>query len=397
MKKPSLIGLGAVSVMLIAGCGGAAGGGGSGGGGGGGEVGVTATEIHLGATTPLTGPAASYSESTKATKSYFDYINDQGGINGRKITYTLYDDGYDPSKTVPLIQQLVNQDKVLAIAGAVGTAPQSAVYKRLNSQKIPDVLIGSGSSTFVSPTLPYVTELLPSYPGEDTLLAQNLQKTYPGKKVGVLYQNDDAGQDYVKAFTTVLGSSVANKASYEQTDSSVAAQITNLKNSGAEVVGFNGTPKFLALALKSARGQAWDAPFVSSGPAVDSTLLKLAGPAAEGLVTATGFKSAANESDPEVKKANDIVRKYSPEIQPGTATMWGISTGEIVVAALKAAGKNLTRETLVKALDNLTVEKGPWYGVVKMSPDQHDAVRCEQIEKVTGGVLVPVGDVVCPS
>ena len=397
MKKTALIGLATVSIMVLAGCGSTTGGGGSSGSGSSGsETGVTATEIHLGATTPLTGPAASYSEITTAQKAYFDYINDQGGINGRKIKYTVYDDGYDPSKTVPLIQKLVNEDKVFAIAQVVGTAPMSAVYKRLNAQKIP-VLASSGSSTFVSPTLPYVTALLPNYPVEAKLLAEYLKKAYPDKKVGILNQNDDAGQDFVKAFTTVLGSSVVGKTSYEQTDSSVSAQVTNLQNSGAQVVGFNGTPKFLALALKAARGQAWDALFVSTGPAVDASLLKLAGPAAEGLVTATGFKSAANESDPEVKKANDIVRKYAPGIQPDTTTMWGIAAGEIFVAALKAAGKNLTRESLVKAIDNLTVEKGVWYGTVKLTPTQHDYVQCEQIEKVTGGVLVPVGDVVCPS
>jgi branched-chain amino acid transport system substrate-binding protein len=397
MRARVLIGVLSASAAVLTGCGGASGGASGSGGSGGNVPGVTDTEIHLGATTPLSGPAASYSESTRATEAYFKYINDQGGINGRKITYTLYDDGYDPSKTVPLTDKLVNQDKVFAIVGGVGTAPQSAVYKKLNAQKVPDVLIGSGASSFTNPVLPYVTQLLPNYPGEDTLLAKHTKDTYPGKKVGVIYQNDDAGKDYVGAFTKVLGGSVGPVTSYEQTDADLSSQVTSLKSGGAEVVAFNGTPKFLALALKSARSQNWPAPFVASGPAVDASLLATAGPAAEGLVTATGFRSATDTSDPEVKKANDILAKYAPGIKPGTATMWGIAGGEIVTQALKEAGKNLTREGLVNALDKLKLTQGTFYGTVTMSPTQHDAVRCEQLLTVTNGVLTRTGDVTCPS
>jgi len=402
MRARVLICVLAVSTVALAGCGGASGGasasgGGSGGGSGGDTTGVTDTEIHLGATTPLSGPAASYSESTRATEAYFKYINDQGGINGRKITYTLYDDAYDPSKTVPLTDKLVNQDKVFAIVGGVGTAPQSAVYKKLNDQKVPEVLVGSGASSFSDPVLPYVTQLLPNYPGEDALLAQHIQETYPGKKVGILYQNDDAGKDFVAAFTKVLGDAVGSQTSYEQTDADISSQVTSLKSDGAEVVAFNGTPKFLALALTSARSQNWQAPFIASGPAVDASLLATAGPAAEGLVTATGFRSATDTSDPEVKKANDILAKYAPDIKPGTATMWGIAGGEIMAQALQDAGKDLTREGLVKALDKLELDHGTFYGTVTMSPTQHDAVRCEQLLTVTDGALTRTGDVTCPT
>lgn len=398
MKKTALIGLATVSVVVLAGCGSGASSSGSSGdssGGGSSDVGVTATEIHLGTTAPITGAAANYGEGTVAAKAYYDYINDQGGINGRKITFTVADDGYDPSKTVPLTQKLVNQDKIFAMVGAVGTAPQSAVYKRLNDQKVPDELIGSGASLFANPPLPYITTLLPSYPDESTLLAQYIKKTYPGKKVGILYNKGDAGTDFNKSFTTVLGNLLVNTSTFEATDPSLSAQVTNLKNSGAEVVGFFAPPKFLALALQSARGQAWNVPFVAAGPSED--VLKLAGPAAEGLTVISGFKPATNESDPEVKKADDILRKYAPTAQLNSTSIQAIATAEITVEALKAAGKNLTRDSLVKAFNNLYVPQGVWYGPVKMSATVRAAVRCEQISKVTGGVLVPAGDVVCPS
>lgn len=391
MKKMVLIGLATVSSMFLAGCGSGTATD------SGGEVGVTDTEIHLGTTAPLSGPAASYADDPAAMKAYFDYINDQGGVNGRKISLTVYDDAFDPSKTVPLTQKLIDQDKVFAIVGGVGTAPQSAVYQRLNAQKVPDVLIGSGASIFANPPLPYVTALLPSYRAEDKLLAEHIKKSYPGKKVGIIYQNDDTGQEYLKVVAPTLGSSVVAKASFEITDSSVSAQVNNLKNSGAEVVAYSGTPKFLALALLAARGQAWDAPFVTNGSAVDASLFKLAGPAAEGVVTATGFKLATDTSDPEIKKATDILSKYAPNVKPGASAIYGIANGEIFVEALKAAGKNLTRDSLVKALNNLTVPSGVWYGPVKITPTQRNAVQCEQFLRVTGGTTVPFGGVECPS
>lgn len=387
----------ALAAVIVTGCSGGATSGGSGSKSGGGETGVTDTEIHLGATTPLTGPAASYSASTRASEAYFDSVNAQGGVNGRKIVYTYLDDQYDPSKTVPLTKQLVDQEKVFALFSSVGSVTQQAVYQRLNSQKVPDVLIGSGANSFVDPVLPYVSMLLPSFDSESSSLAGVIKDKFAGKKVGLLHQNDDAGAAAVTIYKKALGDTIVSDQSYEVTDPSVAAQITNLRNAGAEVVLCSISPKFLALALREAAAQDWHPQFLSNGTGLDGTVLATAGTAADGLLTARQFKDATDEADPAVKKANDIVRQYGKNIKPDAASIRGIAAAQIMVAALQGAGKDLTRDSLLKSIDNLKLDNGPWYATVAMSPTDHDAVECEQLVKVSGGKLNSVGDVLCPS
>lgn len=360
------------------------------------EIGITSTEIHLGATAALSGPAASYSNYTKGVEAYFKHINAEGGINGREVKYTIVDDGYDPSKTVPLTQRLVDQEKVFAIVGALGTPTQAAVYKRLNSQKVPDVLIGSGSSAFVDPVLPYVTMLFPSYVTENAILGEHLKKAYPGKKLGLLYQNDDAGADAVKAYTQVFGDALVAKEGYETTDPTVSPQMNNLRSSGAELVAVMGSPKWVALALKDARSKGWDAPFVANGSAVDATTIDLAEGAADGLVTAKAFRPDGDTSDAAVKKAVDLVKKYAPNLEIDDMTLRGVSTGMITAEALKSAGKDLTREGFIEALDKTSLDEGPWYGTAKLTADQHAAVGCLQLMKIEGDKQIPLGDVVCP-
>lgn len=358
--------------------------------------GVTDTEIHLGATTPLTGPAASYSESTVAAHAYFDSVNAQGGINGRKIKYTILDDAYDPSKTVPLTQRLVDQEKVFAIFASAGSVTQAAVYKRLQSEDVPDVLIGSGADLFLNPVLSNITILLPSFGGEQRLIAGVVKDKFPGKKLGLFSQNDEVGQEAVKTYKGELGSAVVAAQTYEVTDPSVSSQVTSLKNAGVEVVVCSASPKFLALALRAAQTQGYHPQFICNGTAFDSTVLKNAGDAAEGLLVPSQFKNATDESDPAVKQANDVVRKYAPSIQPGAATVRGVASAQIMVAALKTAGRDLTRDSLRKALDKTSLDDGTWYGTVTMSPTDHDAVECEQLQQVTGGKVSPIGKVICP-
>lgn len=360
------------------------------------DIGVTSTEIHLGATAALSGPAASYSNYTKGAEAYFKYINAEGGIGGRQIKYTIVDDGYDPSKTVPLTQRLVDQEKVFAIVGALGTPTQAAVFKRLNSQKVPDVLIGSGSSEFVDPVLPYVTMLFPSYVTENELLGEYLKKTHAGKKLGLLYQNDDAGADAVKAYTQIFGDALVAKESYETTDPTVSAQMNNLRQSGAELVAVMGSPKWVALSLKEAQSKGWNVPFVANGSAVDATTIDLAAGAADGLVTAKAFKPDGATNDPGVKQAVDILKKYAPSLEIDDMTLRGMSTGMITVAALKAAGDDLTREKFIQELDKTSLSDGPWYGTAELTSDNHAAVGCFQMVKIQDGKQTPFGDVACP-
>lgn len=358
--------------------------------------GVTDTEIHLGATTPLTGPGASYSELTIAAEAYFESVNNQGGVNGRKIKYTYLDDGYDPSKTVPLTQRLVDQEDVFALFGSVGSVTQAAVYQRLQEQDVPNVLIGSGADMFIDPVQSNISILLPSYTGEQSLIADVVKDKFADAKVGVFSQNDDVGQEATEQYREELGSQVADVQSFEVTDASVDAQVTSLKNAGADVVIFSGSPKILALALRSAQAQAYDAQFLSNGTSFDSTVLDNAGEAAEGLMFLSQFKSPTDEDDASVKLANDVVRKYAPSLQPSATTVRGVAAAQIMVAALEAAGEDLTRDTLREALDSISLDEGTWYGTVSMSPTDHAAVECEQLQQVADGRPEPIGSVICP-
>ncbi|MCW2782183.1 MAG: ilvJ [Marmoricola sp.] len=386
-RKQALICLVAVTAVALAGCSSKKAGSSS-------EDGVTSTTIHLGAVSPQSGASASFGDVTTGIKAYFDYTNAAGGINGRKIDFTVLDDAYDPSKTVPQTEKLVTQDKVFAITGNVGTKTSQAVYQRLNTEKVPSIM-ASGDPTMVSPILPYIFEGLAPLDADINEQIAYVKATYPGKKVGFLAENNDSATNELSLLTPAFGSLLVKQSTFLLTDPDLSSQIVALKNAGAQVIIFNGVPKYLALAVSEARGQNWQVPFISNNASVDSSFLSTAGAQADGVVTVTGFKT--DPADPEVVKANDILKQYAPSITPGPLSQEGLAVGQIVVAALKAAGKDLTRSSFLSALNATNISSGVFIGQATMSPTKHNPYGCEQALQVKSGVLAPIGDVTCGS
>jgi len=198
-------------------------------------VGVTATEVKIGNTNPYSGPASAYGTIGKAIGAYFKKVNDEGGVNGRKITYITYDDGYAPPKTVEMVRKLVEQDQVAALFQTLGTPPNSAIHKYMNQQKVPHLFVATGATKWNDPkNFPWTMGFQPNYQTEGRVYAAHVLKNKPDAKVGILYQNDDYGKDYLKGFEDGLGEAnkkmIVMRQSYEVTDPTIDSQIVNMQN-----------------------------------------------------------------------------------------------------------------------------------------------------------------------
>ncbi|HKF78682.1 MAG TPA: ABC transporter substrate-binding protein, partial [Candidatus Dormibacteraeota bacterium] len=227
------------------------------------EVGVTSDSIKIGTTTPLSGPASFYAPVSKAANAYYQYINAQGGVAGRKINYVIYDDGYDPAKAVPLVHQLVEQDQVFAVVGELGTPINTATRPYLNQQKVPDVFVATGASKWGAEykQFPYTIGLQPDYVSEAKVYAKDIMKNHANAKIGILYQNDDYGKDYVNGLTQGLGSNaswIIATQSYDSTAApDVSSQVSALKDKGADLMLIAATPAFAISAMRTVSRLAW--------------------------------------------------------------------------------------------------------------------------------------------
>src|SRR6201996_7548530 len=226
------------------------------------DPGATDTEVKIGQTLPFSGPASAYASIGKTQAAYFNMINDQGGVNGRKINLIQYDDGYSPPKAVEQVRKLVESDEVLLMFQMIGTPSNSAVQKYLNSKKVPQLFAASGASRFTDPkNFPWTLGFNPSYVVEGRIYGQYILKQYPDAKVGVLYQNDDLGRDYLNGIKSGLGDKAATmvvaEASYEVSDPTIDSQILKLKAAGADVLFSALTPKFVAQAIKKNAELGW--------------------------------------------------------------------------------------------------------------------------------------------
>lgn len=358
--------------------------------------GVTDDTIVLGTTTPLSGPGASYADATKALQAYFDSVNASGGINGREVKLLVRDDGYDPAKTVPQTSRLVDSDKVFALVGNVGSATQLAVYKDMNARKVPTLLINSPLDAFGDPVLPYVSMMLPSATTEQKNLVSFAKREYKDAKVGILLQNDDVGHAMTDVWKHAYGADVVAAEAYNTTDSDVANQITALRKAGAEVVVFLSASKFTALGLIAMERQGWSVPRIAQPNGFDASVVETAGKAADGVITASALKPFDSD-DPQAEHAREILTKYGKGVAPSQLAMIGIANGVILEQILEHAGKHLTRTSLMKAHDELTLnDPGPWWGKVALSREDHSALQCEQLLRNDAGELTPVGNVICP-
>ena len=367
------------------------------------DPGVTASSIKIGGTFPLTGPASLYKTIPVAEKAYFDYINDHGCVNGRKIDFTILDDAYDPSKTVSLTQQLVEQDKVFAVFGSLGTAQNLAVWNYVNQKKVPEVLLATGDSYwgFSAKKYPWTIGFQPDYPGEAKIYGKYIVKNLPHAKIGVLYQNDSFGKNSFAGLRVGLGakkSQIVSAQPFDLAAGNVTSQVLALKASGADTFVLFATPTPAIQGLVTAAKVGWSPAhtFINNVAAV-STFIKIAassGAKVDGAIS-TGYlvdATIASEANlPGVVLGKRILAQYAPTLDPNNQlSYYGLSTAWTMVYALKNAGKTPTRAGLMLALKNLNPAKAknPFlYPGVKLKTGPHDnfPIEAQILVKWSGG------------
>jgi branched-chain amino acid transport system substrate-binding protein len=328
------------------------------------DTGATDTEIKIGNVEAYSGPASAYGVIGKTEDAYFKMINDAGGINGRKINFISYDDGYSPPKTVEQTRKLVESDEVLLIFNALGTPTQTAVQKYLNNKKIPQLFLATGASKWNDPKdFPWTMGFQPSYRVEARIFAKYILKNKPGAKVAVFYQNDDFGKDYVAGLKDVFGdkasSLIVAEESYETTEPSIDSHIVKLKGTGADVLVNISTPKFAAQAIKKMAELQWKPMHVMTDVSISiGAVMKPAGfEASEGILSAGYLKDASDPqwaSDEGMKKFMAFIEKYMPGANIADANLvYGYAASQTMVQVLKQAGDDLTRANVMKQAASL--------------------------------------------
>jgi branched-chain amino acid transport system substrate-binding protein len=374
------------AVLLAAGC---SSGNSSGGGGSSSTPGVTDSSILIGTHQPLTGPAAAgYSEIAPATKAYFDFVNANGGVYGRQITYKIMDDTYNPATTQQVVRQMVLQDKVFAILNGLGTPTHTGVLDFLKTNRVPDLFVASGSRSWNQPDkYPGTFGFNPDYTVEGKILATYVKTSLAGKKVCFLGQDDDFGRDSLAGIQQILGP-VAAKQSYVTSNPNVGPQMGALKAAACQIVMLATVPGFTALAIGTGAKIGFKPQYVVSNVGADpTTLTKTLGPAAsllEGVVAANYLPLASDTGNPWIQLFQKVNTQYNKGAQFDDNVVYGMSVGYLFVQTLQAAGKDLTRDKLTAA-----VEKGGFTGPgmvpLRFSDKDHSGYAGEQLTKLVGG------------
>jgi branched-chain amino acid transport system substrate-binding protein len=367
--------------------------------------GITATEITIGSTQPLTGPAApGYSEIAPASNAYFQYVNAHGGIFGRKITYKFLDDGYNPTITASATRQLVLQDKVFAIFNSLGTPTHLAVVDYLNTEKVPDLFVASGCNCWNDPSNhPYTFGWQPDYTIEGKILGQYINQSLGGKKVGYFYQNDEFGLDGVKGLDQQI-TSVASKQNYVPTNTNVAPQIAALQASGAQVVAAFSIPAFTALALLTAARLGYHPTWVVSNvgsdvPTLTGLVTKFSQGAAggqllTGIVTDTYGPRVTDASNPWIVLFKRIHDQYISSLPWDGNVLYGMTAAYTFVQVMKAAGQNPTRNGLVHTLETTKLTGGSGLTPFGYSSSNHLGYLGVQVTTIgSDGNVTTVGPV----
>jgi ABC-type branched-subunit amino acid transport system substrate-binding protein len=370
-------------------------------------VGVTPTEIKIGNTNPYSGPASAYGTIGKAIGAYFKKVNDEGGVNGRKINYITLDDGYSPPKAVEMVRRLVEQDQVALLFQTLGTPTNSAIHKYMNQQKVPHLFVATGATKWNDPkNFPWTMGFQPNYQTEGRVYASYILKNFPDAKVGILYQNDDYGKDYLKGMEDGLGAAASKlivlKQSHEVTDPTIDSQIINLKNAGANVF-FNVTiPKFAVQAIKKAHDIGWKPThFLNNVSSSLATVLKPAGlEASKGLITALYMKEV---TDPQWNKDKGyldwvaFMKKYYPEGNlEDQSNAYGYNVAILMTQVLKQCGNDFSRENIMKQAANIKDFELPLLlpGMkINTSPTDHAPIEQEQLAKFDGERWVLFGEI----
>jgi branched-chain amino acid transport system substrate-binding protein len=394
------------ATLLVAACGRDSSGGG-GGGGGGADPGITDTTIKIGSSYPFSGPASAYSAIPKALNGFFKKLNESGGVNGRKVQFVTYDDGYEPQRALANAKRLVEQDKVFAIINPLGTANNVAMRDYLNQSKVPQLFVATGATLFGSDQAkyPYTTGWQPTYQTESKVYAQYLKTARPNAKVAVLYQNDGFGKDLLGGFTDGIkgsGISVVAQESYEPTDPTVAPQVTKLAASKADVFLDITTPKAGAQAIATVAQTGWKPLHILN--AVASSKAQVLKPVgfqyAQGIVTASYFKAADDPrwaGDAAVRSFLTDLAKYAPGADPTDPySVYGWLIGQTIVQTLQKMSAP-TRDALMQAARNLDFTPDlmlPGINIKTSGDADPYPIEAMQIAKFTGTNFALEGQVI---
>ena len=356
------------------------------------DPGASDTEIKIGNIMPYSGPASAYGVIGKTEEAYFKKINAEGGINGRKINFISYDDAYSPPKTVEQTRKLVESDEVLLVFNPLGTPPNSAIQKYLNTKKVPQLFVATGATKWNDPkNFPWTMGWQPNYQSESQIYAKYILKNKPDAKIAILYQNDDYGKDYVKGFKDGLGAKAASmivvEESYEVSQPTIDSNIVKLKSLNADVFFNVTTPKFAAQAIKKMNEIGWKPMhFLNNVSTSIGSVMKPAGfENGQDIISSAYFKDPTDaqwKNDAGMKAWNEFLDKYYPEANRADGSvMYAYNVAQGLVHVLKACGDNLTRDNVMKQAASIKdLELGGLLPGVKVNTSATDFAPISQVQ-----------------
>jgi ABC-type branched-subunit amino acid transport system substrate-binding protein len=341
------------------------------------DPGVTDKEVLIGTTTPLSGAASAYAPVSKGATAYFQYVNSKGGVNGRSIRYLVYDDAYDPAKAVPLVRQLITQDNVFAIFNELGTPVNLATRDYINQEKVPHLFVATGSSHWGADykRYPYTIGYQPDYVSEGRIYAKDILKAHPNAKIGILYQNDDYGKDYVNGLRSGLGEKaitmVIDAETYEANAADVSSQVASIKTKGADLFYIVATPKFAAQAIATASKLSWKPAIYLNNvaaqvPTIQNAIKASAPDAAEGITSTAYGKDPADRAtwgnDAGMKLYYDIMAKFCAGCDPNDAGyLAGMGGAWVFQQVMQKAGRDgVSRANIMKLVRNMHYTDSPF-------------------------------------
>ncbi|HEX7967228.1 MAG TPA: ABC transporter substrate-binding protein, partial [Stellaceae bacterium] len=370
--------------------------------------GVTATEIKIGNTMPYSGPASAYGVIGKGETAFFNMINEQGGIGGRKINFISLDDGYSPPKAVEQVRRLVEQDNVAFLFNTLGTPSNTAIQKYLNQKKIPQLFVATGADKWGDyKDYPWTIGWQPSYRIEAQIYAKYILKEKPNAKIGILYQNDDFGKDYIAGLKDILGGKyakmVVKEVSYEVTDATVDSQIVTLQGSGADTLVTAATPKFAAQAIRKVYDVGWKPlHFLTNVSISVASVMTPAGPEkGVGIITGAYGKDPTDprwKDDPGMKQWRDFMTKYLPEADQTDANyVYAYGVSLTMLQVLKQCGNDFSRENVMKQATNLhdlALPTGLPGIKINTSPTNYHPIKQMQLQKWDGKTWELFGEII---
>lgn len=379
------------------------------------DVGVTSTSILIGGTDPLSGPASAYGTMPRAADAYFHYVNDNGGVNGRQIIYKYLDDAYNPAQTVPLTKQLVQQDQVFAMYAGMGTQHQTSVRDYLNTNQVPQLFVATGATTFQADfqKYPYTYGFSPAFQGETLVYANYLLQNNPHARVGVIYQNDDYGQDCLEGLTKGLSGKasdlIVDKENNDVSAPDLTSQILKLKNSEVDTWFVFETPSPAIKAMTAAFQANWHPTIYLNSianpvPYVQAVQKATSDPkSVDGMITTEYLKDPADPNlanDPGIQLYKQIMARYYPGGKVEDAfNILGMSSAYAMVDALNRAGPTLTRQGLLEVMSKLTETDNPFVSpgiTLKNTATDHYTITQQVLAKynASAGYWKPISQLI---